>query len=152
MDSVLENFNYPYISSSITEFWRRWYISLGTWFRDYAYIPLERNRVGKYRHFAEYFAVWVLTGFWARSRLNFCRLGPFVRRAFDGGKMWLLKLLRKHKMIARIYVLFFVLISYVLFNADNMGQAFSDLAGLFGAQAEFLWRRTKRFIISAAFL
>lgn len=90
-------------------------------------------------------------GLLARSRLEFCRLGPFVRRAFDGGKMWLLKLLRKHKMIARIYVLFFVLISFVLFNADNMGQAFPTWQ-VYLEPAEFLWRRTKRFIISAAFL
>ncbi|RGQ41796.1 MBOAT family protein [[Clostridium] leptum] len=129
----LENFNYPYISSSITEFWRRWHISLGTWFRDYVYIPLGGNRVGKYRHLLNILAVWVLTGFWHGAAWNFAVWGLLFAVLLMAEKMWLLKLLRKHKMIARIYVLFFVLISFVLFNADNMGQAFSDLAGLFGA-------------------
>lgn len=129
----LENFNYPYISSSITEFWRRWHISLGTWFRDYVYIPLGGNRVGKYRHLLNILAVWVLTGFWHGAAWNFAVWGLLFAVLLMVEKMWLLKLLRKHKMIARIYVLFFVLISFVLFNADNMGQAFSDLAGLFGA-------------------
>ena len=122
-----------YTSSSITEFWRRWHISLGTWFRDYVYIPLGGNRVGKYRHLLNILAVWVLTGFWHGAAWNFAVWGLLFAVLLMAEKMWLLKLLRKHKMIARIYVLFFVLISFVLFNADNMGQAFSDLAGLFGA-------------------
>lgn len=71
----LENFNYPYISSSITEFWRRWHISLGTWFRDYVYIPLGGNRVGKYRHLLNILAVWVLTGFWHGAAWNFAVWG-----------------------------------------------------------------------------
>ena len=128
-----ENFNYPYISKSVSEFWRRWHISLGTWFRDYVYIPLGGNRVGKYRHLLNILAVWVLTGFWHGAAWNFAVWGLLFAVLLMAEKMWLLKLLRKHKMIARIYVLFFVLISFVLFNADNMGQAFSDLAGLFGA-------------------
>ena len=111
----LENFNYPYISSSITEFWRRWHISLGTWFRDYVYIPLGGNRVGKYRHLLNILAVWVLTGFWHGAAWNFAVWGLLFAVLLMVEKMWLLKLLRKHKMIARIYVLFFVLISFVLF-------------------------------------
>ena len=130
----LENFNYPYISSSITEFWRRWHISLGTWFRDYVYIPLGGNRVGKYRHLLNILAVWVLTGFWHGAAWNFAVWGLLFAVLLMAEKMWLLKLLRKHKMIARIYVLFFVFISFVLFNADNMGQAYFR-------PGRFIWSR-----------
>lgn len=129
----LENFNFPYISSSITEFWRRWHISLGTWFRDYVYIPLGGNRVGIGRHIFNILVVWILTGFWHGAEWNFIVWGLYFAILLIIEKLWLLKELKKCRVLSHVYVLFFVMISFVIFNAENMEQAFSDIKGLFGA-------------------
>ena len=129
----LENFNYPYISASITEFWRRWHISLGTWFRDYVYIPLGGNRVGRARQLLNILVVWMLTGFWHGAAWNFVVWGLMFAVLLIMEKLWLLKPLSKCRPLAHLYVLFFVVISFVIFNAENMGQALSDIGGLFGA-------------------
>ena len=129
----LENFNYPYISASITEFWRRWHISLGTWFRDYVYIPLGGNRVGRARHLLNILVVWMLTGFWHGAAWNFVVWGLMFAVLLIMEKLWLLKPLSKCRPLAHLYVVFFVVISFVIFNAENMGQALSDIGGLFGA-------------------
>ena len=129
----LENFNYPYISASITEFWRRWHISLGTWFRDYVYIPLGGNRVGRARQLLNILVVWMLTGFWHGAAWNFVVWGLMFAVLLIMEKLWLLKPLSKCRPLAHLYVVFFVVISFVIFNAENMGQAFSDIGGLFGA-------------------
>ncbi len=129
----LENFNYPYISASITEFWRRWHISLGTWFRDYVYIPLGGNRVGRARQLLNILVVWMLTGFWHRAAWNFVVWGLMFAVLLIMEKLWLLKPLSKCRPLAHLYVVFFVVISFVIFNAENMGQALSDIGGLFGA-------------------
>lgn len=128
----LENFNYPYISNSITEFWRRWHISLGTWFRDYVYIPLGGNRVGKNRQLLNILVVWMLTGFWHGAAWNFIVWGLLFAVLLVIEKIWLLKYLTKCRLVAHSYVLFFVVLSFVIFNAENMYQAFSDIGGLFG--------------------
>ena len=128
----LENFNYPYISSSITEFWRRWHISLGTWFRDYVYIPLGGNRKGKRRQLLNILVVWMLTGFWHGAAWNFILWGLFFAVLLTLEKLWLLNILKRNRLLAHVYTLFFVLLSFVVFNAENMGQAFSDITGLFG--------------------
>ncbi len=127
-----ENFNYPYISASITEFWRRWHISLGTWFRDYVYIPLGGNRSGKGRQFVNILIVWMLTGFWHGAAWNFIIWGLFFSLLLMAEKLWLLKALEKSRVLSRIYTLFFVMISFIIFNARDLGQAFSDIRGLFG--------------------
>ena len=129
----LENFNYPYVSASITEFWRRWHISLGTWFRDYVYIPLGGNRVGRARQLLNILVVWMLTGFWHGAAWNFVVWGLMFAVLLIMEKLWLLKPLSKCRPLAHLYVVFFVVISFVIFNAENMGQALSDIGGLFGA-------------------
>ena len=129
----LENFDYPYISGSITEFWRRWHMSLGSWFRDYVYIPLGGNRVSKARWFLNIFIVWMLTGFWHGAAWNFIVWGLFFAILLIIEKLWLLKPLKKSKVLSHIYVMFFVIISFVIFNAADMKEAFSYIGGMFGA-------------------
>lgn len=128
----MENFNYPYISKSITEFWRRWHMSLGTWFRDYVYIPLGGNRVSKPRQFFNILVVWLLTGFWHGAEWNFPVWGLYFAFLLLIEKTWLLKKLQKSKVVSHIYVMFLVIISFVIFNAGNMPEAFADLSGMFG--------------------
>lgn len=141
----MENFNYPYISKSVTEFWRRWHISLGSWFRDYVYIPLGGNRVSKPRQFFNILVVWLLTGFWHGAEWNFPIWGLYFAVLLLIEKSFLLEKLKKSKVISHIYVMFLVIISFVIFNADGMGQAFSDLGGMFGlagvpaSSAEFVY-------------
>ena len=128
-----ENFNYPYISKSATEFWRRWHMSLGTWFRDYVYIPLGGNRVSKPKWFFNIFVVWFLTGFWHGAAWNFIIWGLFFAVLLIVEKVFLLKYLKKSKVISRIYTLVAVGISFVIFNATDMKEAFSYIGGMFGA-------------------
>lgn len=129
----LENFDYPYISGSITEFWRRWHMSLGSWFRDYVYIPLGGNRVSKARWFLNIFIVWMLTGFWHGAEWNFIVWGLFFAVLLIIEKLWLLKPLKKSKVLSHIYVMFFVIISFVIFNAADMKEAVAYIGGMFGA-------------------
>lgn len=129
----LENFNYPYISASITEFWRRWHISLGSWFRDYVYIPLGGNRKGQGRQLVNILIVWMLTGFWHGAAWNFILWGLYFALFLTIEKLWLLKYLKRSRFFSHIYTLFFVIISFVIFNGESMGQVSSDLAGLVGA-------------------
>ena len=129
----LENFDYPYISGSITEFWRRWHMSLSSWFRDYVYIPLGGNRVSKARWFLNIFIVWLLTGFWHGAAWNFIVWGLFFAVLLVIEKLWLLKILKKSKVWNHFYVLFFVIISFVIFNAADMKEAFAYIGGMFGA-------------------
>ncbi len=129
----VENFNYPYISKSITEFWRRWHISLGTWFRDYVYIPLGGSRVGKIHLLINIFVVWMLTGFWHGAEWNFILWGVYFAVLLIVEKIFLLKWLKSSKVISRIYVLLLVVISFVIFNATSVSDAFVYIAGMFGA-------------------
>ena len=129
----LENFNYPFVSSSVTEFWRRWHMSLGTWFRDYVYIPMGGNRVSKPRWFINIFVVWLLTGFWHGAAWNFIVWGMFFAVLLVLEKLFLLRLLNKTKVIKRVYVGLAVLISFVIFNATDMSEAFGYIGGMFGA-------------------
>ena len=128
----LENFNYPYISGSITEFWRRWHMSLGSWFRDYVYIPLGGNRVSRPRWYFNIFVVWFLTGLWHGAALQFILWGLMFGVLLVIEKQWLLEKLSKAKIWNHIYVMLLVIISFVIFNAKDLGQAFSDLQGMFG--------------------
>lgn len=133
----LENFNYPYISKSITEFWRRWHISLGTWFRDYVYIPLGGNRVGKIKLIRNIFIVWFLTGFWHGANWTFILWGLLFGVLLIIEKLFLKEILEKTpKLISHIYVLFVVMISFIIFNANSIAQALQQIIGLFGANKE----------------
>lgn len=129
----LENFNYPYISASITEFWRRWHMSLGSWFRDYVYIPLGGNRVSRLRHLFNIFVVWMLTGFWHGAAWNFIVWGLFFAVLLMVEKLWLLKYLKKSRVLSHIYVVILIIISFVIFDASSIGQAFSYIGSMFGA-------------------
>ena len=129
----LENFNYPFISKSITEFWRRWHMSLGTWFRDYVYIPLGGSRVSLPRHLFNIFLVWMLTGFWHGAAWNFVIWGLYFALLLILEKIWLLEILKKSHVLNRIYVLTAAAISFVIFDATDMSQAFSYLKAMFGA-------------------
>ncbi len=133
----LENFNYPFISKSITEFWRRWHMSLGTWFRDYVYIPMGGNRVGRGRLFLNIFTVWFLTGFWHGAEWNFIVWGIYFAVLLLIEKFFIKAYLEKHKILSHIYLLFFVLISFVIFSANNMGEAISSVFGMFGKDVPF---------------
>lgn len=127
-----ENFNYPFISKSITEFWRRWHISLGTWFRDYVYIPLGGNRVKLPRWIFNVILVWFLTGFWHGASWNFVIWGLFYAVFLILEKAFLGKLFSKCRLLGHIYVIFLILISFTIFNADTMQVATQNLAGMFG--------------------
>ena len=111
-----ENFRYPYCSASITEFWRRWHISLGAWFRDYLYIPLGGSHVKPVRWIFNIFLVWMATGFWHGAAWNFILWGLMYAVLLLIEKAWLLPYLKKHKIVGHLYVLFFVLIGFVLFD------------------------------------
>ena len=127
-----ENFDYPYISKSITEFWRRWHISLGTWFRDYVYIPLGGSRVGMARMTINLLIVWMLTGFWHGAEWNFILWGLYFAVLLIVEKLFLLKWLNHSKVISRIYVLLLVVISFVIFNAGSINEAFVYIGGMLG--------------------
>ena len=128
----LENFDYPYISGSVTEFWRRWHMSLGTWFRDYVYIPLGGNRVSKIKWFRNIFVVWFLTGFWHGAAWNFIVWGLYFAVLLLLEKLWLMKYLEKSKVLRHAYVMLLVVISFVIFNATDMGEAARYIASMFG--------------------
>ena len=134
-----ENFNYPYISKSITEFWHRWHISLSTWFKDYVYIPLGGNRDGKYKQIRNILLVWLLTGIWHGANWTFVIWGLMFGIMLIIEKLFLAKHLEKMpSILQRIYVLFTVMISFIIFNANNMKEAWSNIIGLFGANGEKL--------------
>lgn len=129
----LENFNYPYISKSITEFWRRWHISLSSWFRDYLYIPLGGNRVSLPRWLLNIALVWALTGLWHGAAWNFALWGMCFAVLLIAEKLGLGALLKKlPPLVSHGYVLFFVVLSFVLFNASGLGGARQDLSAIFG--------------------
>ena len=132
-----ENFNYPYISKSITEFWRRWHISLSTWFKDYIYIPLGGNRDGKYKQIRNILIVWLLTGIWHGANWTFLIWGLLFGIILIIEKIFLNKFMEKlPSFIRRIYVLFIVMILFIIFNSDNMQVAFTNIKGLFGMNKE----------------
>ena len=128
-----ENFNYPYISRSITEFWRRWHMSLGTWFRDYVYIPLGGNRVPAGRRFFNILVVWMLTGLWHGAAWNFVLWGLFFALLLLVEKAFLLGRLQNAGALSHVYTLLLVVLSFVIFDAGSIPEAFSRLGALFGA-------------------
>ena len=130
--NFIENFNYPYMSKSIGEFWRRWHISLGSWFRDYVYIPMGGNRVKPLRWVFNTLVVWMLTGLWHGAAWNFVAWG-LLYAVFLMLEKWGKPVLDKiPDFLRRIYVLLVVMLGFVLFNAADFTQAWSDIKGLFG--------------------
>ena len=127
----IENFNYPYLSKSVTEFWRRWHMSLGSWFRDYVYIPMGGNRVSRGRWVFNILTVWMLTGLWHGAAWNFVLWGLLFAALLLTEK-WVPALQKLPGFLRHGYTLLAVVLSFVLFNAESMSQAAGDFAGLFG--------------------
>jgi alginate O-acetyltransferase complex protein AlgI len=132
----LENFNYPYISKSITEFWRRWHMSLGAWFRDYVYIPMGGSRVSRLRFVRNIFVVWMLTGFWHGAGWTFIVWGLYFGVLLLVEKMFLRKALERVGFLAHLYTLLIVMFSFVLFDAPTFGIAIARVGQMLGAGAD----------------
>ena len=128
-----ENFNYPYISRSATEFWRRWHMSLGSWFRDYVYIPMGGNRVAPARRYFNILVVWVLTGLWHGADWNFVLWGLFFAVFLIMEKGFLLKPLQKLPVLSHLYTLLLVAVSFVIFDSAGLSEAATHLGRMFGA-------------------
>ncbi len=149
-----ENFNYPYISRSITEFWRRWHISLGSWFREYVYIPLGGNRLGKPALYRNLFLVWFLTGLWHGAAWNFVLWGLYYGFILALEKAFLLKWLsRAPRFICHAYAVLMVLLGWVLFAFDNLPTGWQYFQALFGLSgAGFFDREAIYFLYTHAIL
>ncbi len=129
----LENFDHPYISKSITEFWRRWHISLGTWFKEYVYIPLGGSRKGIAKQIRNLLIVWGITGFWHGASWNFILWGLYFGFLLIIEKLFLLKFLEKAKpLLSHLYTLIFVIISWVIFAFEDLSQIAQFLKAMFG--------------------
>lgn len=127
----LENFNYPLIAKSITDFWRRWHISLSSWFRDYVYIPLGGNRVSKIKWIRNLFIVWFLTGFWHGANWNFIIWGLYFGTLLVIEKLILGKLLEKTKIIKYIYTSIIIIISFLIFSVESVPEILTSLKNMF---------------------
>lgn len=130
--SFCENFNYPYISASVTEFWRRWHISMGTWFRDYVYIPLGGNRCGLAVQLRNIAVVWLLTGFWHGASWNYVLWGVYFGALLIAEKFFLLEKLKKAPLVGHVYTVFCILISWVLFSFEDMAKGAAYFKAMFG--------------------
>ena len=146
----LENFNYPFISKSIAEFWRRWHMSLGTWFRDYIYIPLGGNRVSQGRWFFNILVVWFLTGFWHGADWTFIVWGLYFALFLVLEKFFLNKFFAKiPKVFSHIYVTVVILISFVIFSGNGMSGALADVGGMFGAGGIPFWSKETGYYLGS---
>ena len=130
---IPRNFDLPYCSRSISEFWRRWHITLGIWFRDYLYIPLGGSRKGKARQLLNILIVWLATGLWHGAAWTFVLWGLWFAVLLLLEKLALLPVLEKHRVLGHVYTLFFVTLGFVLFDADTAAQAFSRIGAMLGA-------------------
>ena len=128
----LENFRYPYISRSVTEFWRRWHISLGTWFRDYLYIPLGGNRRGLRRQLLNILIVWSLTGLWHGANWTFLLWGLYYAFFLILEKVFLLRYLKRSRVLGRVYTLTAAVFGWVLFQLDSPGKVFAYWKAMLG--------------------
>ena len=143
------NFNYPYIAKSITEFWRRWHISLSSWFRDYVYIPLGGNRVSKSRHIFNLMVVWFLTGLWHGAAWNFVAWGLYYGIILITEKYILSPVLDKLPSVVRhIYSIVLVVIGWVLFFSSSLGGAARYLEMMFGAGAHGVADRESLYLLT----
>lgn len=130
--NFLENFNYPLTSNSVTEFWRRWHISLSSWFRDYIYIPMGGNRVKKSRWYFNIFIVWMTTGLWHGASWNFIIWGLYFAIFLVLEKSFLLKIFNKYKVLGIIITNILVVISFVIFNNDSLSSIGTFLGNMIG--------------------
>jgi len=131
--TFLENFNYPYISKSITDFWRRWHISLGTWFREYVYIPLGGNRKGVLTQYRNIAIVWFLTGFWHGASWNYIIWGVYFGVILMLEKGFLLNILKKApRVISHIYSVILIIFGWLIFTFEDTGKGLTHLGKMFG--------------------
>ena len=146
--SFPENFNYPYVSRSITEFWRRWHISLSSWFREYVYIPLGGNRVGTFKRYRNLAIVWLLTGFWHGADWNFLLWGVYFALILILERAFLLKFLENApRVIGHIYSLFLIGVGFLIFSHSDLGAAFSTFLALFGVWTDGIWTFTALYTV-----
>ena len=146
----LENFNYPFISRSISEFWRRWHMSLGQWFRDYVYIPLGGNRVRPLLWVRNVLVVWLLTGFWHGADWTFILWGLYFALFLLLERFFLARLLdRLPRLLSHLYVSLVIAVSFVLFSADGLLGAVRDVGALFGAGKLALWSASTGYYLSS---
>ena len=135
----LENFDFPYVSKSITEFWRRWHISLGSWFREYVYIPLGGNRKGKLRQVMNLLIVWMLTGLWHGASWNFVLWGLYYGLLLILEKLFLSKIMeRLSGVLKHIYSLFLILLGWMIFAQTDMSRLGVYLKAMFGVGVELV--------------
>lgn len=153
-----ENFNYPYIAASVTEFWRRWHMTLSRWFRDYVYIPLGGNRKGMGKQLRNILIVWLLTGFWHGAAWNFLCWGLYFAALLILEKLVLLRFLEKHRIFGHVYLLLAVVFGFVLFDASTLSGAWDCIRGMLGfeglpiasAEGLYLLRSNALLLILAA--
>ncbi len=155
----LENFNYPYISRSITEFWRRWHMSLSSWFKEYVYVPLGGNRNGLKRQIFNIAVVWSLTGLWHGASWNFVAWGIYFGLILIIEKLWLLRKLEGlPKAAGHIYSLILIVIGWVIFAIDDLGQVAEYIGMMFGSSGEtfddafFYFLQTRWILIAACII
>lgn len=148
--TFLENFNHPYRSKSVTEFWRRWHISLGSWFKEYVYIPLGGSRCGKLKNIRNLLIVWGLTGFWHGASWNFIIWGMFFGIILVIEKTFLLKRLEKiPAILSHLYTMLIVIFSWIIFAFDGMKDIGLYLKAMFGANSASLFNSETTYIFSS---
>ena len=153
-----ENFNYPYIAASVTEFWRRWHMTLSRWFRDYVYIPLGGSRKGMGKQLRNILIVWLLTGFWHGAAWNFLCWGLYFAALLILEKLVLLRFLEKHRIFGHVYLLLAVVFGFVLFDAATLSGAWDCIRGMLGlgglpiasAEGAYLLKSNALLLILAA--
>lgn len=134
-----DNFNYPYISQSMTDFWNRWHITLGSWFKEYVYIPLGGNRKGPLRLAINLFIVWFLTGFWHGAEYNFILWGLYFYVLLIAEKFLLLPFLRKHPILSRLYFIPLILLGWAIFAISDLSLLAQYIATLFSLTSGYEW-------------
>lgn len=141
--TLLENFKHPYVSVTMTEFWRRWHITLGRWFRDYVYIPLGGNRKGTPRTTINLLIVWLLTGLWHGAGYNYLLWGLILFLIILSEKLWTGKLLNKHKLFGHVYMILLIPLTWTVFAVNDitqLGILFTRLFPFFGKGAWSVFR------------
>lgn len=147
--TFLENFNYPFIAKTATDFWRRWHMSLGTWFRDYVYFPMGGNRVKPARHIFNLLVVWFITGMWHGASYNFILWGVYYGVMIILEKYIYGKYLEKSHVISRIYFFFVTVFGFIIFDTENLSQVFTKFGELFGVGTTALYDTSSLFYVSS---
>lgn len=148
-----ENFNYPYISKSISEFWRRWHITLGSWFRSYVYIPLGGNRKGLRRTILNLIIVWSLTGIWHGASWNFMLWGTYFGILIIIEKLGFGKILERLPcIVSRLYTFLLVVVGWVFFDIEGLGNAVNYLKAMFGATGTLIDDTSKYLFVTNVFI